>query len=58
MLPKDYKIKMKFDRGASPWITSITHPIFPIALEALEIGFDRKACVFMDVGALYPLLPN
>ena len=44
-LPKDCTIKMKFDREASPWITPITYPIFPIALEALEIGFDRKVCI-------------
>ena len=51
-LPKDYMIKTKFDRGAAPWITPITHPVFPIALEALEMGFDRKACIFGCGGSI------
>ncbi|MBT6663075.1 MAG: M20/M25/M40 family metallo-hydrolase [Nitrospina sp.] len=51
-LPKDYKIKMKSDRGASPWITPITHPIFPVALEALEMGYGQKACIYGCGGSI------
>jgi acetylornithine deacetylase/succinyl-diaminopimelate desuccinylase-like protein len=51
-LPKDYKIKMKSDRGASPWITPITHPIFPVALEALEMGYGRKASIYGCGGSI------
>jgi acetylornithine deacetylase/succinyl-diaminopimelate desuccinylase-like protein len=49
---KDYKMKVKLDRGADPWITPITHPIFPIALEALEMGFDQKPCIFGCGGSI------
>jgi acetylornithine deacetylase/succinyl-diaminopimelate desuccinylase-like protein len=49
---KEYKIKIKPDRGADPWITPITHPIFPIALEALEMGFDQKPCIFGCGGSI------
>jgi len=51
-LPKDYMMKTKFDRGAAPWITPITHPVFPIVLEALEMGYDRKACIFGCGGSI------
>ena len=51
-LHKDYEMKIKFDRGAAPWITPITHPVFPIALEALKMGFDRKACIFGCGGSI------
>ena len=49
---KEYKMKIKSDRGADPWITPITHPIFPIALEALEMGFDQKPCIFGCGGSI------
>ena len=51
-LREDYNLKIKFDRGASPWITPITHPIFPITLEALEMGYDRKPCIFGCGGSI------
>jgi len=51
-LPSDYNMKVKFDRGAAPWATPITHPIFSIALEALEMGFNRKACIFGCGGSI------
>jgi acetylornithine deacetylase/succinyl-diaminopimelate desuccinylase-like protein len=51
-LPKDYMMKTKFDRGAAPWITPITHPVFPIVLETLEMGYGRKACIFGCGGSI------
>jgi acetylornithine deacetylase/succinyl-diaminopimelate desuccinylase-like protein len=51
-LPKNCKMKMKFDRGASPWITPITHPIFPVALESLEMGYGQKACIYGCGGSI------
>ena len=51
-LPKAYMMKTKFDRGAGPWITPITHPVFPIILEALEMGYNRKACIFGCGGSI------
>ena len=47
-------MKIKFDRGATPWITPITHPVFPIALESLEMGYGRTACIY-GCGGLYTL---
>mgnify|MGYP005637518629 FL=1 len=51
-LPKDYNMQIKFDRGANPWITPITHPVFPITLEALEMGYNRKPCIFGCGGSI------
>jgi hypothetical protein len=51
-LPKDYNMQIKFDRGANPWVTPITHPVFPITLEALEMGYNRKACIFGCGGSI------
>ena len=45
-------MKIKFDRGATPWITPITHPVFPIALESLEMGYDRTACIYGCGGSI------
>jgi acetylornithine deacetylase/succinyl-diaminopimelate desuccinylase-like protein len=47
-----YELTVKPDKGASPWITSITHPIFPIALEALEMGYNRTACLYGCGGSI------
>jgi acetylornithine deacetylase/succinyl-diaminopimelate desuccinylase-like protein len=51
VLPR-YELTVKPDKGASPWITSITHPIFPIALEALEMGYNRTACLYGCGGSI------
>jgi len=51
-LPKDCMMKIKFDRGATPWITPITHPVFPIALESLEMGYGRTACIYGCGGSI------
>ena len=45
-------MKIKFDRGATPWITPITHPVFPIALESLEMGYGRTACIYGCGGSI------
>jgi len=45
-------LKIKFDRGASPWITPITHPVFPVALESLGMGYDRIACIYGCGGSI------
>ena len=51
-LPKGCDLEIKFDRGASPWITPITHPVFPVALESLEMGYDRTACIYGCGGSI------
>ena len=47
-----YELTIKPDKGASPWITSITHPVFPIALEALGMGYNRTACLYGCGGSI------
>ncbi|MZH40276.1 MAG: M20/M25/M40 family metallo-hydrolase [Nitrospinae bacterium] len=34
------------DKGASPWMTEIKHPVFPLILDSLEKGFGEKACLY------------
>ena len=34
------------DKGASPWMTTISHPIFPLMLESLEKGYAKKPCLY------------
>ena len=47
-----YSLAIEPDKEASPWITPITHPVFPIALEALEMGYDRTACIYGCGGSI------
>ena len=47
-----YSLSIKPDKEASPWITPITHPIFPIALEALRIGYNKTACIYGCGGSI------
>jgi|TARA_Y100000294_G_scaffold114426_1_gene106121 acetylornithine deacetylase/succinyl-diaminopimelate desuccinylase-like protein len=48
----EHELTVKPDKGASPWITSITHPIFPIALKALGMGYNRTACLYGCGGSI------
>jgi acetylornithine deacetylase/succinyl-diaminopimelate desuccinylase-like protein len=41
-----FSLNIKEDKGASPWMTGISHPVFPIILESLEKGFDMKSCLY------------
>ena len=41
-----FSLKIKEDKGASPWMTGISHPVFPLILESLEKGFNQKACLY------------
>jgi acetylornithine deacetylase/succinyl-diaminopimelate desuccinylase-like protein len=47
-----YSLSIKPDKEASPWITPITHPVFSIALEALEIGYNKTACIYGCGGSI------
>jgi len=47
-----YELTIEPDKGASPWITPITHPVFPIALEALGMGYNRTACLYGCGGSI------
>ena len=41
-----FKLGLKADKGASPWMTDIGHPVFPLILDCLEKGFGEKACLY------------
>ncbi len=41
-----FRMNIKADKGASPWMTEIAHPVFPLILDCLEKGFSEKACLY------------
>jgi len=45
-IPQGFKLDIKADKGASPWMTGIEHPVFPLILDSLEKGFGEKACLY------------
>ena len=45
-IPPGFSLNIKEDKGASPWMTGISHPVFPIILESLEKGFGKKSCLY------------
>ncbi|MFQ5673736.1 MAG: M20/M25/M40 family metallo-hydrolase [Nitrospinales bacterium] len=55
--PPGFDLEIIGDKGASPWITDITHPVFPLILEALETGYRHKACLY-GCGGSIPFVPK
>ena len=47
-----FELTLDTDKGASPWLTGITHPVFPIALESLEQGYGKKSCLYGCGGSI------
>ena len=45
-IPSGFELDIKADKGASPWMTEIAHPVFPLILDCLEKGFGEKACLY------------
>ena len=45
-IPPGFELDIKADKGASPWMTEIAHPVFPLILNSLEKGFGEKACLY------------
>ncbi len=41
-----FTLDISADKGASPWMTEINHPVFPLILDSLEKGFGEKACLY------------
>ena len=41
-----FGLDIKADKGASPWMTGIEHPVFALMLDSLEKGFVEKACLY------------
>ena len=48
----DFELEIKSDKGASPWMTGIAHPVFPLILDSLEKGFGEKACLYGCGGSI------
>ncbi len=51
-IPPGFRLDIKVDKGASPWMTEITHPVFPLILDSLEKGFGEKACLYGCGGSI------
>tara|TARA_B100000686_G_scaffold217583_1_gene224662 strand:+ start:1491 stop:3299 length:1809 start_codon:yes stop_codon:yes gene_type:complete len=45
-IPLGFDLRIQGDKGASPWMTEISHPIFTLMLDSLENGFDQKPCLY------------
>ena len=41
-----FELSINEDKGASPWMTGISHPVFPLMLESLEKGFNQNPCLY------------
>ncbi|MFQ5716798.1 MAG: hypothetical protein ACE5GQ_06810, partial [Nitrospinales bacterium] len=52
-----FELNLKEDKGASPWITEIDRPVFSVVLEALEIGYGKKPCLY-GCGGSIPFVPK
>ncbi len=45
-IPSGFELDIKADKGASPWMTEIAHPVFPLIMDCLEKGFGEEACLY------------
>ncbi len=50
--PEGFELEVQPDKGGSPWMTGIKHPVFPLVMAALEKGYDRPACLFGCGGSI------
>ena len=44
--PSGFDVEITEDKGASPWMTTIFHPVFSLMLESLEKGYGKKPCLY------------
>ena len=51
-IPSGFELDIKADKGASPWMTEIAHPVFPLMLDCLEKGFGEKSCLYGCGGSI------
>jgi acetylornithine deacetylase/succinyl-diaminopimelate desuccinylase-like protein len=54
---KGFKIDILTDKGAPPWMTGIDRPAFSLILEALEVGYGEKPCLY-GCGGTIPFVPK
>lgn len=55
--PAGFDIDLKLEKGAAPWSTPITHPVYPLIMEALELGYEQPPCLF-GCGGSIPFVPK
>ena len=51
-VPAGFELEFLEAKSVSPWITRIDHPAFPVIMEALEAGFNHKACLYGCGGSI------
>ena len=56
-VPGGFDLSVVPDKGASPWMTEITQPLFPLILDSLEKGYGQKACLY-GCGGTIPFVPK
>ncbi len=47
-----FELEMHMEKGCSPWMTACKHPVFPLAMEALEKGFGQRSCLYGCGGSI------
>lgn len=52
-----FQLTINDDKGASPWRTEISNPIFQQILKSLEIGYNSKPCLY-GCGGSIPFVPK
>ncbi|MEE9258352.1 MAG: M20/M25/M40 family metallo-hydrolase [Nitrospinaceae bacterium] len=55
--PAGFDLELTADKGASPWMTGIEHPVFPAIMDALEKGYEEKSCLY-GCGGSIPFVPK
>jgi acetylornithine deacetylase/succinyl-diaminopimelate desuccinylase-like protein len=50
--PEGFELEIQPEKGGSPWMTGIKHPVFPLVMTALEKGYGRPACLFGCGGSI------
>jgi len=55
--PAGFAIDLQLEKGASPWSTPITHPVYPLIMQALEKGYGQTACLY-GCGGSIPFVPK
>ena len=55
--PDGFRLNIKEDKGASPWRTEITDPVFRQILDSLETGYEKKPCLY-GCGGSIPFVPK
>ena len=50
--PSGFELELKMDKGASPWMTECSHPVFSLVMESLEKGFGQQSCLYGCGGSI------